>query len=112
MCFKEKVHVVTGASSGIGRSCVEKLLESGAVVNGIDRQPSSVNNKLYQHFAMEITDEPGIEHIVGEISQKYGRIDGLVNATGRWGNSTPFYETETADWENVISVNLTGMFVV
>ncbi len=110
--FKDKVYIVTGASSGMGKSCVEQLLEEGANVVGIDRNSSDLEHSFYIHYEASVTDEQKVEHIVNEVSAKFGRIDGLVNAAGIWGNSKPFYETDTADWENVVSVNLTGMFIV
>lgn len=110
--FKEKIYIVTGSASGIGRSCAETLLESGAAVIGIDKQPATIDNSMYEHFQAKITDENAIEQIVNTATEKYDKIDGLVNAAGRWGNSKPFYEVETSDWESVISVNLTGMYIV
>ncbi|MBO5609651.1 MAG: SDR family oxidoreductase [Eubacterium sp.] len=112
MNFQNKVYIVTGSASGIGKSAAEKLLESEATVIGIDKQKSSIENSRYHHYMASITDEAKIKSIVNEVVEKFGRIDGLVNAAGRWGNSKPFYEIETADWENVLSVNLSGMFVV
>ena len=112
MNFQNKVYIVTGSASGIGKSAAEKLLESEATVIGIDKQESSIENSRYHHYMASITDEAKIKSIVNEVVEKFGRIDGLVNAAGRWGNSKPFYEIETADWENVLSVNLSGMFIV
>lgn len=110
--FKDKVYLVTGSASGIGKSCAEKLLESGAVVIGIDKQAAVIDAPLYEHFQAEITDENEIERIINESAEKYGKIDGLVNAAGRWGNVKPFYEVDTSDWESVLSVNLTGIYIV
>lgn len=107
-----KVLVVTGASSGIGKSCAECLLDSGAAVTGIDVNAGSIDLPSYRHYKAGVTDEASIEKIVKEISDEFGRIDGLVNAAGIWGNSKPFYETGTLDWERIISVNLTGAFIV
>ena len=112
MSFKDKVYIISGSASGIGKSCSEMLIQSEAVVIGIDKQESSEISPLYTHYQVDITNENGIENVVNEVVEKFGRIDGLVNAAGRWGNSKPFYEIETADWENVLSVNLSGMFVL
>ena len=112
MCFRDKVYIISGSASGIGKSSAEMLLKSEATVIGIDKQESSIENSRYHHYMASITDEAKIKSIVNEVVEKFGRIDGLVNAAGRWGNSKPFYEIETADWENVLSVNLSGMFVV
>lgn len=110
--FSGKVFVVTGTASGIGKSCAVQLLDSGADVIGIDVKDSGIDLPSYKHFSAGITDEAAIESIAREIKEKNGRIDGLVNAAGIWGNSKPFYETDTSDWEKIISVNLTGMFIV
>ena len=62
--FKDKVYLVTGSASGIGKSCAEKLLESGAVVIGIDKHEAVIEAPLYEHFQAEITDENEIERII------------------------------------------------
>ena len=112
MDFQDKIYIVTGSASGIGKSCADKLVEAGATVIGIDKAQGSIDNPRYEHYQAGITDESEIERIVGEAASKYGKIDGLVNAAGIWGNSKPFYEVETSDWEKIISINLTGMFIV
>ena len=110
--YEGKVFLVTGASSGIGRSCVEQLLNSGANVVGIDAKDSDLKVPLYMHYEVSVTDDVEIARGVSEIENKFGRIDGLVNAAGIWGNSKPFYEIETSDWEKILSVNLTGTYIV
>ena len=107
-----KVFIVTGASSGIGRSCAEQLIRSGAVVIGIDRNGCDISQASYTHYSVDVTDEESVERAVAGTAGKYGKIDGLVNAAGIWGSSKPFYEMATDEWEKIISVNLTGMFVV
>lgn len=110
--YKGKVFIVTGASSGIGKSCADQLLDSGATVAGIDVTECDIDMPAYTHYKASITDEDEISKIIDDVISKHGKIDGLVNAAGIWGNSKPFYEIETSDWEKIISVNLTGMFIV
>lgn len=110
--FKGKVFIVTGASSGIGKSCAEQLLDSGATVTGIDVTECDIDMPAYTHYKASITDEDEISKIIDDVISKHGKIDGLVNAAGIWGNSKPFYDIETSDWEKIISVNLTGIFIV
>lgn len=110
--YKGKVFIVTGASSGIGKSCADQLLDSGATVTGIDVTECDIDMPAYTHYKASITDEDEISKIIDDVISKHGKIDGLVNAAGIWGNSKPFYDIETSDWEKILSVNLTGMFIV
>jgi len=112
MNFKEKVFIVTGASSGMGKSCSELLLENDAVVVGIDRNDSTIEHDRYSHCKADVLDEEQIQKCISEVDSKYGHIDGLVNAAGIFGNNKPFYELTSEEWNKVISVNTTGTFIV
>lgn len=112
MDFKDKVYIVTGASSGMGKSCCELLLEKEAIVVGIDINDSTIEHDLYLHYKSDVISEDLIQKFVSEVDAKYGHIDGLVNAAGIFGNNKPFYELSTEEWNKVISVNATGTFIV
>lgn len=112
MTFKDKVYIVTGASSGMGKSCSELLLENDAVVVGIDRNDSAIEHDRYSHCKSDVLDEEQILKCISEVDSKYGHIDGLVNAAGIFGNNKPFYELTSEEWNKVISVNTTGTFIV
>ena len=85
MNFKDKVFIVTGASSGMGKSCSELLLENDAVVVGIDRNDSAIEHDRYSHCKADVLDEEQIQKCISEVDSKYGHIDGLVNAAGIFG---------------------------
>ena len=112
MNFKEKVFIVTGASSGMGKSCSELLLENDAVVVGIDRNDSTIEHDRYSHCKSDVLDEEQIQKCISEVDSQYGHIDGLVNAAGIFGNNKPFYELTMEEWNKVISVNTTGTIIV
>lgn len=112
MDFKDKVFIVTGASSGMGKSCSDLLLEKDAVVIGIDRNDSAIEHDRYSHCKSDVLDEEQILKCISEVDSKYGHIDGLVNAAGIFGNNKPFYELTMEEWDKVISVNTTGTFIV
>ena len=112
MTFKDKVFIVTGASSGMGKSCSELLLENDAVVIGIDRNDSTIEHDRYSHCKADVLDEEQIQKCISEVDSQYGHIDGLVNAAGIFGNNKPFYELTSEEWNKVISVNTTGTFIV
>ena len=112
MTFKDKVYIVTGASSGMGKSCSELLLENDAVVIGIDRNDSTIEHDRYSHCKADVLAEEQIQKCISEVDSQYGHIDGLVNAAGIFGNNKPFYELTSEEWNKVISVNTTGTFIV
>ena len=112
MTFKDKVFIVTGASSGMGKSCSDLLLENDAVVVGIDRNDSTIEHDRYSHCKADVLAEEQIQKCISEVDSKYGHIDGLVNAAGIFGNNKPFYELTSEEWNKVISVNTTGTFIV
>ena len=110
--MKNKVYVVSGASSGIGKSCASSLLEKGAIVIGMDKSESEIKNNNYKHFIADIVDEKNLSSIIEEIEKQYDKIDGLVNCAGIFASLKPFYEITTDEWNRVISTNLTGTFLL
>ena len=89
MDFSNKVFIVTGSSSGIGRGCAERIVSLGGRVIGIDRNESSFSHSLYSHYRADVLDEERISRIVRDASDVYGHIYGLVNAAGIWGCGRP-----------------------
>lgn len=112
MDFKDKVFIVTGASSGIGLSCAEQIIAYGGRVIGVDKNEPVLDDASYEHALISVTDEQAVESMVKSIAEKYGHIDGLVNAAGIWGSSKPFYEMDSDTFQNVLNVNTKGVFLM
>ena len=112
MDFKDKVFIVTGASSGIGLSCAEQIIAYGGRVIGVDKNEPVLDDASYEHALISVTDEQAVESMVKSITEKYGHIDGLVNAAGIWGSSKPFYEMDSDAFQNVLNVNTKGVFLM
>jgi NAD(P)-dependent dehydrogenase (short-subunit alcohol dehydrogenase family) len=110
--FKNKIIVVSGSSSGIGRSVSELLLDKNAIVIGLDKKQGSISHEKYRHYNIDICNEQNIVATVSEIENLYGKIDGLANCAGIYSNSKPFYELSYDEWNSVISTNLTGIFLL
>ena len=112
MEFSNKVIVISGTNSGIGRACAQSLIECGSFVIGLDIKSSTIEHERYSHFKVDIRDEKAVIELADYIEKRFVKIHGLVNCVGVYANGKPFYEVEINEWNNVISTNLTGMFIV
>jgi NAD(P)-dependent dehydrogenase (short-subunit alcohol dehydrogenase family) len=100
--FEGRSVLVTGAASGIGLACVQRLTSEGASVTGVDlaEAPGVIR--------ADVTDLGAMQAVVASVS---GRLDGVVNAAGVAGGG-PVHMLDQAEWDRVIRVNLTGTYVV
>ncbi|MFD7259852.1 oxidoreductase [Streptomyces sp. NPDC059874] len=84
-----RVWLITGASSGFGRTLTEAALAAGDTVVAAARRPQSLDALATEHperllpLAMDVTDISRAEEVVAEVVDRYGRIDVLVNNAGR-----------------------------
>ena len=105
------VVIVTGASSGIGKGCVEALLNKGSIVVGWDLADDQPKNNYY-HYQVDIREEVSITSALKEVKTRFGKVDALVNCAGVFSCSKPFYEMDAEEWGRVLDTNLTGLFLV
>jgi len=109
----DKVVIVTGAGRGIGRGIVEKLAAEGArvVVSDVDeesaRETAGAIGGESVGLRADVTSKESVEAMVGEIMDRFGRVDVLVNNAG-WDKVEPFLKSNESDWERVIAINLYG----
>lgn len=113
----EQVAVVTGAGRGIGRAIALRFAESGWKVAVLARTGSDLNETVVliekaggcaRPFVMNVTDEPAVRVVMGEIESVLGPIHVLVNNAGQVGRIGPFLESDPAEWWRVLDTNLRG----
>lgn len=109
--------LITGGSSGIGYAIAEKFVQHdcGVVITGRDREKleSAVDalGKNCTGIRFDLADIDGIPAFVSEVKDALGRIDVLVNNAGI-NQKKSFFETTREDFERIISVNQTALFVL
>ena len=112
MEWDNRVILVTGAGSGIGKSCIELLLAHGATVIGFDITESGVHTTGYHHMLVDVRDEQQIIQSLERVQQAHPVIYGLVNCAGIISSRKPFFDIRLEDWNNLIAINLTGTFLM
>ncbi|WP_419918578.1 SDR family NAD(P)-dependent oxidoreductase [Candidatus Poriferisocius sp.] len=104
--FENKIAIVTGAASGIGRATTTRLRSEGATVVGIDRDPVDAADLAIQ---LDLLDLSSIGPAVAQAVDAYGRIDVLCNIAGL-GHFARDEDETPENWNRVIGVNLTGTY--
>ncbi|HEY3043429.1 MAG TPA: SDR family oxidoreductase [Vicinamibacterales bacterium] len=116
----EKVAIVTGAGSGIGKGVALALLkENYAVVlagRRADRlEQAATESGSARSRALVVPTDVGspasIEALFARTKEKFGRLDLLFNNAGRFAPAVPLEDLTLEVWQDVVNVNLTGVFV-
>jgi glucose 1-dehydrogenase len=114
-----KVIVITGAAQGLGAATADVLAAAGATLMLLDLKQEELEKVAQQLRTQgvevavstcDIASEEAVERARGETERRFGRCDGLVNNAGVVG-FTPLEDLTLADWNRLISVNLTGTFL-
>ena len=112
--------LVTGAAQGIGEGIASRLARAGAEVAVADLaldKATAVADKLTADgatayaVALDVSDNASVQAAVKTVVDRGGKIDILVNNAGIAGRAAPVWEQTDEDWESVIRVNLSGVFL-
>lgn len=107
--LKDKVAVITGAASGIGRTTADVFMNAGAVVVGLDRNAPEKPLSRGRFIEVDVTNTDAVGKAIQNIFAKEGRIDCLINNAGI-SKDAPVWKMTEAMWDAVIDVNLKGAF--
>ena len=118
MRLKDKVAIVTGTRSGIGREIALRYAAEGAKVlcctrAAIDSHSLAdeirAKGQAAKYVECDVSKEGDVANAVKEAAREYGRLDIVVNNAGV-NFAKPFLETTTEDWDRVINTDLRGTF--
>ncbi|AHH16131.1 oxidoreductase, SDR family [Nocardia nova SH22a] len=120
--FTDRRVLITGAGSGIGRATVHRILSEGGTVVGADVSEAGLAETSKQAAekgyadrlttaVIDISDEDSVRAGVGSALETLGGLDALVNAAGIL-RSAHTHEMPLADWNRIITTNLTGTFLM
>ncbi len=104
MRLSAKIAVVTGGASGIGAAIAQRFAAEGAVVVAADIAADGSDR-------LDVADPASCAALVASVMARHGRLDCLVNCAGI-GADTPFLQTEVAEFDRIVAVNLRGTFLI
>ncbi|HTM15246.1 MAG TPA: 3-oxoacyl-[acyl-carrier-protein] reductase [Terracidiphilus sp.] len=115
-----RIALVTGASQGIGRACALELAKAGATVALAARNEAKLSEVAVEigeaggqaaGFALDMSSEESIKNGAKAVLDKFGKIEILVNNAGITRDDL-MMRMKRADWDDVLSTNLTGTFLL
>ncbi len=120
MIVHQKIALVTGAGSGIGRAVSLRLQEAGYTVFLAGRRASELDRTAKQAkpsgppmhaIPTDVTQPGSVRKLFADVKATSGRLDVLFNNAGIGAPGVPFEDLTHEQWTNVVNVNLTGVFL-
>ena len=115
-----KVALVTGAGTGIGKAAAKALLQGGFRVALSGRNLEKLNTAIQDiggtnqnclAVACDVGNPTQVKHLFAEIQKQFGRIDVLFNNAGMGAPAIPMEDLSYEQWMNVVNANLCGAFL-
>lgn len=118
--MSDRIAIVTGAGSGIGKLSALALVKDGWTVVVAGRRPEPLDETVKEAEAAggkamavpaDVSDPASVEALFGETTDAYGRLDLLFNNAGVGSPGVLFEDLTDDQWNTVVSINLTGSFL-
>ena len=115
--FANKVVIITGAGSGIGKETAQRMIDNGAKVALWDYNQETldnIQNKLGKNSLsvnVDVSDEISVKNAADKVRNNLGTPSILVNCAGVAGVNASIEKTDPNEWRRVININLTGTFL-
>lgn len=103
--------ILTGVGGRLGRVVLEKLMQAGATVTGLDAQEVSDAPEGLRALQVDLTSESGISEAFQRVVDARGDLHGVIHTVGMWGGA-PLTETGVSDWDRMLDINLKSTFLV
>ena len=119
MRLKDRVALVSAMASGIGQAIAERFAAEGAAIIGVDVDEKggiSTRDRILSHggrilfHRADVGSQVEVQRAVEAGLREFGKIDVLANVVGI-ASEAPCHKMELSDWERIIRVNLTSMFL-
>src|ERR1700753_4248069 len=115
MRLANKVAVITGAGSGMGKAMAHMFAKEGAKVvcadiSGRQNEVAAAIGPAAVAVQTNVANEAEIQDMIATAERTFGRIDILINNAGFGGGTAPLHEQTTENWDRVHSVNIRGVF--
>lgn len=114
MAVEQQVIIVTGAGGGMGKAIIQEQLAKGNIAVGLDLSVTSLSDLAQDAlpcFEVNVLQEERVNEVFKQVFDKYGRIDGLVNALGIAQSATPLEQVTMDDWDRLMNVNVKSLFI-
>ena len=106
--MKNKVALVTGASSGIGEATAARLAAAGYTVYGTSRRGAAAGKQAFEMLALDVTSDASVEALVNDVMRRSSRIDLLVNNAGFGVGLAGDEESSVAQAQSIFDTNFFG----
>jgi NAD(P)-dependent dehydrogenase (short-subunit alcohol dehydrogenase family) len=117
--LENKIAIITGAASGMGRATAELFAREGATIAvtdaDVDRGEETARaiisaGGVARFWELDVSNENSVRTVVGDVVAHFGKLDVLINCAGIIGVDKPTHEVSEEEWDALFAVDVKGVF--